>query len=328
MSHETYQDGGFSVREKTWHGLWPVLADYPTRDEAIRLADQDWRVEERKLLYHTGDQIDGFNHVVGWKGLIRSDNGTFLAAVKDSYEVIQNYVLWDLAEALLKTGSVQYETAGCLREGRETLICCRLKEAIRIPGDNSQTAIYLVLRQAHDGTAALTAVITAVRVVCANTLALALQGGENSGYSYKFRHTRKVMDRVEDARRVLGLTGEKVAAFEALASELAALPVSDAQAQTFVETFIPMPLESGAVTDRIYENIQSARSEVFRILDTSMTIPDEHRRTSYGLFCSGIEYLDHVRTFRSKETYFRRTLSDNGALKAKLVTLAKEVALA
>jgi phage/plasmid-like protein (TIGR03299 family) len=323
MSHEF--ESGFSVRQPAWHGLALTLDHYPGREEAIRLSGQNWQVIERQLIMAETTNFES-EPIDDWKGLIRSDNGTFLGAVKQTYEVVQNSTLWDLAEVLLDSKDLLYETAGVLREGRVVWVLVKLAEPIQIPGDNTTIRAFLRLSTTHDGSGALKAISTAVRTICWNTFSAGDREAKQSGLEFSFRHTRSIKDKIEIAKRTLGLAKNELAAFQQLANELAALPVSDKAVKTFVETFIPMPLEEGAVTDRIRDNIETARARVYNLINVSKTIPEEHRRTAYGLFNAGIEYLDHIRAFRSPETYFERTFTNNGALKSKLVTLAKEVA--
>lgn len=324
MSHEF--ESGYSVRVPSWHGLALVIDHYPGRAEAIRLAGQDWQVVERKLVMPETVDFETAP-VEGWKGLIRSDTGTFLGAVKDSYEVVQNATLWDLAELLFDSPDLQFETAGVLREVRVVWVLVKLKEPIRIPGDNTDIRSFLRLSTTHDGSGAFKAIATTVRTICMNTFTAGDADAKRSGLEFSFRNTRSIKDKIALAKQSLGLAKGELRAFQQIGNELAFIHVTDAQTRTFVETFIPMPLEVGAVTDRIAANIENERGEVYRIINTSETIPEEHRRTAYGLFSAGIEYLDHVRAFCSPETYFERSFTDNGALKQKLVTLAKSVAL-
>ena len=316
-----------SVRKPSWHGLSIVIPDYTTRDEMMTLAGQNWTASESGLYSLMAGSQDA-NLIDGWKGLVRSDNGIFLGAVKSTYEVVQNAEMWDLAEALLQTKELLWETAGVLREGRTVWVLVKLSEPVVIPGDNTTIYAYLRVSTTHDGTGALKVIVSNVRTVCWNTMVMGDTEAAKSGLQFSFRHSKNVHDRIDQARTALGFAKSQLSEFHELALSLAGQPVTDSQVHDFVTRFIPMPLEAGAVSDRIAQNIADNRREVFKLINVSSTIPEEHRRTSYGLFCAGIEFLDHIRAFRSPETYFNRSFENNGALKSKLATLAMEVAAA
>ncbi len=117
---------------------------------------------------------------------------------------------------------------------------------------------YLVLLNSHDGSAACKVVNTSVRVVCWNTFQAAFMEGEKSGRQFTFRHTKKVLSRIEDARAALqGLKAEQRQWIE-LATELSLLPISGVQFNHFLSEFIPEP-EAGVVSDRVLANVDKAR---------------------------------------------------------------------
>lgn len=323
MPARTELNQGFVVHTPAWHGMFPVFDEYPGREKAFASSGQNWLVEERQpaSLIDRGSEYEVLP-IEGWKNLHRSDDGSFLAPVRDSYTVVQNSVLWDIAEALLDSKDLQYETAGVLDHGLEQWVLIRMKVPFVVPGDNSETYMYLLVRNRHDGTMALVAVLTCVRVVCGNTLSMALNG---KGRQFSFRHTGDVMSRITQAKDALLLAGQRRAEFEEFALELASRPITDAKVATFIETMVPMPITAGITTDRVVHNITKARKELFTILNASETIPEEHRRTAYGLWCAGVEYLDHFRTARTKETLFRRTVDVNDSLKSSLRSLVLDV---
>lgn len=318
-----YFDKGFVVRQPAWHGLALVLDDYPGRDEAIKLAGHNFTVLERPV-WDVDTASNVANEIPGWKGLFRSDTNALLSVARSTYEVVQNSVLWDLVDSLVAQPNMKYETAGVLKDGTVVWVLARLDEPLHVPGDNSPVYQFVRASTTHDGSGALKAISTSVRTVCWNTFSAGDAESERSGLTFTFRHSKNVKDRIEDAKAILGLTRENLSSFSTLALELANHSVNSTAVHEFVRAFIPEP-PAALESSRVRSNIDNARDAIYKILE-GPTVPDNHKHTSYGLFCAGIEYLDHVRAFRSPETYFNRSFTHDGGLKTRLAKLALAVA--
>lgn len=310
----------FSVREKPWHGMGTVLTDYPGRDKAMELAGHNFVVKENEVFANVGN---GKEKLEGFKVLYRADNKHILNVVRDSYSIIQNAVLWDIVDALVQQPNVKYETAGVLKEGAVLWVLAKLDEPVQIKGDNSAIYPYVMASTAHDGTGATRSDCIDVRVVCWNTYNAAIAQTKETGLSYTFRHTKKVMERIESAREALGLARKQHEAFLHLAEELAEVPVTESGVKDFLRTFLPEP-PANVITDRVRGNIEEAREKV-RVILEGLTVPVAHKRTAYGLFLAGTEYLDHVRRYNSEETYFNRTMLSQFETKRQVAKLALAV---
>lgn len=333
MSHEF--EVGFSVRKPAWHGLAVVLDGYPGREEAIKFAGHDWDVIEKPIAIaseESGDQVIPSSKIFSmrdWKALIRSDNERMLSVVKGSYQVVQNGALWDIVDALMDQKNMKYETAGVLKEGRLLWVLARLDEPLQVKGDNSPIYPYVMVSTAHDGSAACKAQAISIRVVCWNTFSAAENQSKESGMKYTFKHTKKVMDRIEDAKKALSLTRKQNEEFLHLSNELAGIEVTDEQVNDFLLRFIPDPVPDVSkeiqISERVQKNIDIARFNVKNLLDNSVTIPEYHRRTAYGMWSAGVEYLDHLRNYRSPETLFKRTMLPTDSTKTKMMDLVKNI---
>jgi phage/plasmid-like protein (TIGR03299 family) len=334
----------FSVRIAPWHQDETnsiVLSDRPDPALVLQVAGLDWQVEEydiyrRKERQNTFTRVDGtvvteplptFPKLAGWKLLTRSDTDTVLHVAKDSYEVAQNQVGADLMDALLGADSaVQYETGGSIFGGATCYLTARVDEPVVIDGDDSPTFPYVVVTWSHDGSGALQARATNIRVVCWNTLSFSEAEASRTGRKYTFRHTKNILARVEEAKLALGGVREEHAAFVELANELAAIQVSNETREKFVTSFIPAP-EGQVVSDRVLDNISKARNQVRNLFEMD-TIPDAHRHSAYGLVLAAGEYLDHLRGKNSNDTYLNRTLLRDEPFKKKIVPLVRELVAA
>jgi phage/plasmid-like protein (TIGR03299 family) len=296
-----------------WHGLGVVLPDYPDRDEAYSLSGQDWFVGQHELFLAGGRKVDG--HFAA----VREDIGRILAVHQDSYEVLQNSEGWDLAEAIVDQDSaLRYETAITLKGGTVCSVLLR-DEPFRITGDDSQTVPYLLVSWAHDGSAAMVATATNVRVVCWNTLNLALKSGQQR---FSFRHTKNVRNRIEAAKASVSGMRENTRLYRKLAEHLAKSPVGAPELFKFLHTVIPDP-EGESVTAKAKENARLNRMELNHTILTGRTVPDGLRMTGYGLLQGGIEYLDWSGKSRSAETRFSRVMLTGDTPKQKLLAAVR-----
>ena len=181
----------FYTRERPWHGLGKMVMEAPTSKKALALAGLDWQVIQKSIV--TEDEIP----ILGFKANIRDNNEKVLGVVTDRYKVVQNEEAFAFTDELLGEG-VTYETAGSLQEGRRTWILAKLPHRYIISGD--EVIPYLVFMNSHDGTGAIKAAMTPIRVVCNNTLNLALK---NAKRIWSTNHTGNISGKLDDARDTL-----------------------------------------------------------------------------------------------------------------------------
>lgn len=324
-------DSGFFVRKPAWHGDGLVL-DRPPVDwaEARTLAGLDWEPVQEPIYARAigfdadGNPAEGFAEVEGFSRIARSDTGATLAVPTSSFSIISNGELGDIVEAVLDEPGMAYDTAGVLAGGRKVWALVKLDEPYQIPGDPSLTFPYGAIVNHHDGHGACQVLRTTVRIVCANTFGAAEADAENHGARFVFRHTANWRDRVEEAKTAVAGIRMEAAAWRAIATDLALLPVTPRQVEVFLGDFIPMP-PKGIVSERVVANVEEARA-AFRGLLASPTCAGINE-TAYGLVQAAGEYLDHVRGARNNETVLGRQLLKPEPLKTRAVTLAREVAL-
>ncbi|MBO3752173.1 DUF932 domain-containing protein [Streptosporangiaceae bacterium NEAU-GS5] len=316
----------FSVREMPWHRQGEVLPDYPgSWAEARKLAGLAWDpvtapVYERR---EVDDGAPTYETIPGWQRITRSDTNATLWINRDSYTVIDHEQMGEIVESVLAQPGVKWETAGVLDEGRAVWCLALLDEPIQLPGDDSLTMPFMAVTNRHGIPGACTLRATAVRIVCANTFRAAELEGERTGATFSFVHKNGWKARLEEARQAVTGTRREIARYVELARELLGIAITPRQRERFITAFIPAPPE-GLVTDRVARNIEEARQAVRSILESRTT--EQVADTAYGLVQAAGEYLDHVRTARSWETRLGRTLMRPEPLKAKALTLAREIA--
>ena len=232
MSHGiTTTDHMFSVRTMPWHGLGVVLDEYPRSiEQALQSAGLGWRVTHGDVLVvkraEWTDDV-GTTHppelipAKGFKANVREDTGAVLGIVSADYEVVDNGDAFRFLDALIGS-DLHFETAGSLWGGRRVWVLARRPEYIELGGDRSATYIYVA--NSHDGSMAVTAAVTPIRIVCANTLGAALRQAEHgvsAQRTFRFRHTGNLAAKFAEARQVLGMTIDYEQRFKTLADRLA-----------------------------------------------------------------------------------------------------------
>jgi phage/plasmid-like protein (TIGR03299 family) len=302
----------------------------PTGEWEFRSYSRSER-EKGLRIYQVRDGVPGQLH------------GKKIKHVNKTYEPIQNTVPWDLLDAMLTDETINkglklnYETGGVLEGGAACFVTAYLDTPFQIDGDDSKVYPYLFATWRHDAAGALNLGGTSIRIVCANTRGAAESEAEGAGRLYSFKHTKNVMEKVNDAK--MAIQGIAVAheEFHELAEELASITVTSEQRKEFVERFIPYPSSllslEGEASDRQVKNIDTARAAVYAALRSKST-PEAHRFTGWGLYNVATEYLDHLRPSvggsdiaapRNVESYIKRTITPNRAKNA-IVPLIKDVA--
>jgi phage/plasmid-like protein (TIGR03299 family) len=325
-----------------WHGQGNVLEDYPTDwDDARQKAGLLWEPRPEPVFTlkpaTTAELPEGayavdagmFVPATGHQAIVRDDTSEVLAVPSDSYSLITHRDMGEIIEAVLEADSaVRFETAGSCRGGRQVWALAYLDEPYNVPGDDSAIYPFLALLNSHDGSASCQLTYTDVRVVCWNTWNAAAEQGERAGTRYVFRHTGDTAAKIAEAKTALGQLREDSRRTQELFLALAQTPVDDSQVKTFAELFLPSPRDVGELcTDRVHANVTKARGTFERLYGEAETT-EGIRGTAYGLLQASTEYLDHVRGFRTRDSYLGRTLLKPEALKARALNLIHEVTVA
>lgn len=234
----------FYVREVPWHGLGTRVEDAPDSEAAIIKAGLLWAVESKPMFLSDGRQV------FGYRANVRSTDGAVLGVVSDSYQVVQNREAFAFTDALLGEG-VRYETAGSLRGGKRIWLLARLPERYKILGDDFTP--YICFTNGHDGFWALRVVMTPIRVVCQNTLNLALAKARRA---WSTIHIGDINARLQEARRTLGLAR---AYYEALDEEAGKLADTKISVDQLINKLFPIPEDTGKAAQN---NVKKRRKEL------------------------------------------------------------------
>lgn len=216
------------TREKPWHGLGVQVDDAPTSEDALWLAGLGWKVLQKEIY------TEGRIQIPGYKANVRDTDGRVLGVVTDRYKVIQNEEAFAFTDALLGKG-VRYETAGSLQDGKKVWLLARLPKEYRIAGE--RICPYLVFSNTHDGSGAVRVAITPIRVVCNNTLNLALQTAKRS---WSMIHTGNIKGKVQEASDTLLRAEDYMEQLGKEFKSLRKITLSDRQVKEYIEILLPM----------------------------------------------------------------------------------------
>lgn len=215
------------VREKPWHGLGVEVAEAPTSADALRLAGLDWEVQQKNI------QVCGGSKIENYKANVRSTDGAVLGVVSDSYKIVQNADAFSFTDELIG-GDVRYETAGSLRGGKKIWLLAKMPVR-KIAGDAVEP--YLCFSNTHDGTGAIRVCMTPIRVVCNNTLNLALNTAKRQ---WSARHMGNIEQKMQEARMCLQLADAYMDGLGDYADKLANKTINDEELDKILNEMFPV----------------------------------------------------------------------------------------
>lgn len=216
-----------SVRQTPWHGLGKVVEEAPNSEEALKLAGLDWSVNQEDVV------VNGLI-VPNFKANVRSDNGKVLGIVSDRYSIVQNHEAFSFTDNLIGSGDVRYETAGSLKDGRVVWMLASLEKEYKILGD--EIAPYLCFTNSHDGTGAVRVLMTPIRVVCNNTLNIAVNGAKRQ---WSTVHKGDIARKIEDAEKTLMRAEDYMEKLDETANKMVDIKITPATWSELVNELIP-----------------------------------------------------------------------------------------
>ena len=235
----------FYTREKPWHGLGTMVAEAPNSKDALRLAGLYWKVLQEPVYTENEELIQGY------KANVRDTDRKVLGVVTDRYKVIQNEEAFAFTDTLLGEG-VRYETAGSLQEGRRVWMLARLPREFIIGGE--RISPYMVFSNTHDGSGAVKTALTPIRVVCNNTLNLALRTAKRS---WSMIHTGDISGKIEEAKNTLLLADEYMTALGQEFENLRKIKLSEKQVLDYIKILLPMEENYSLLQKRGVEKLRA-----------------------------------------------------------------------
>lgn len=289
----------FYVRNVPWHGLGTKVMEAPASSEALKLAGLDWKVLQEPVYTENGELIRGY------KANVRDTDRKVLGVVTDRYKVVQNQDAFAFTDALLGQG-VRYETAGSLMGGKKVWLLAHMPQEYIISGE--RISPYLVFSNTHDGSGAVKVAVTPIRVVCSNTLNLALASAKRS---WSMVHTGDIKSKLEEAKKTLFLAD---AYMESLGKEFEVLQRQEMTEQKVREYISQLLPADENATDQQKKNMERLREDLTaRYFDA----PDLKGmgNNAYRFINAVSDFATHAEPLRKtanyKESLFARTVDGN-----------------
>ena len=289
----------FYVRETPWHGLGTKVLEAPASKEALILAGLNWRVLQEPIYTGTEELINGY------KANVRDSDRKVLGVVTDRYKVIQNDEAFAFTDGLLGEG-VKYETAGSLQGGRKVWLLAHMPHEYIITGE--RISPYLLFSNTHDGSGAVKIALTPIRVVCNNTLNLALSTAKRS---WSMLHIGDIRGKITEARDTLfkaeSYMDELGKEFEALRMK----KLTDKKVMEYIEVLLPA--EEGS-TPQQTRNIKRLREDMKLRYFEAPDLQDVGQN-AYRFINAVSDFATHAQPLRKtanyKENLFSRTVEGN-----------------
>jgi phage/plasmid-like protein (TIGR03299 family) len=287
-----------SFREPAWHGLGTVFTEEKTTAEMLSLANLDnWnvRLEDLETPSHlTSDK--NYQYVLRTNPTDNTQTD-ILGVVGERYHPMQNEDLFSFGDNILDGGG-RWETAGSIKGGRVVFGALALeRETILDPtGVADKVKTYLLINTSHDGSIAIQASITPVRVVCANTLNLALNTTRKKGgvkQSFKIRHTQTASGKVAVARETLGLAHKYMDSFDVMANAMIQQEVSAKMFNDIILAAYPKPEKDAKGAIKKWENKVDMINDIYTGEFNGMIAGN-----AWGAFNALTERLDWYRSAR------------------------------
>ncbi len=317
MAHQLEQMA--YVGETPWHGLGNQLTQNQSIEVWAKQAGMDWRIESSDVSYMAQNER-GQNIIMPYEEqrvLYRSDTHAPLSVVSQRYQEVQPMEILEFYRDLTEQSGFELETAGVLKGGKKFWALARTGQSTALKGKDVSNG-YILLATACDGTLATTAQFTNIRVVCNNTLAIALRGQSSSAGVVKVPHSTKFD--ADKVKQQLGISvrawdehmyemkqltqrkvtqGEAAAYFDAVFNNTS-MSVAD-QEENIIQFYrnmaTPTPAkEKSEPNGRSMTKVMDMFNGQGRGAELSSA-----KDTAYGLLCSITEFADHERRAMSTD---------------------------
>lgn len=283
----------FYTRVAPWHGLGVCVENAVSSEEALKVSGLDWNVVQHSIM--TEEDVT----VSGYKANVRDTDNKILGVVSDRYKVVQNAEAFAFTDDLLGEG-VKYETAGSLQDGRKIWLLAKLPEKYTIGGE--QIEPYLVFSNSHDGSGAIKVAMTPVRVVCQNTLNLALSSAKRI---WSTAHVGEISEKLYEARNTLLLAEKYMGDLGNEFARLSGVKLTDSKVMEYIEMLPPMN-EHPSVARR--KNIDRIREDL-KIRYFEAPDLEQIGNNAYRFMCAVSDFATHAKPLRETANYRESMMS-------------------
>jgi phage/plasmid-like protein (TIGR03299 family) len=306
--------------KSAWHGLGEVVDGLMTAADCLQRVPELASMISPEPVYTKNPDTGLFIPINGYVANVRQKDHKALAVVGERYKILQNIEALSFLDDLVDSGEAKYEAVISLKDGAKVALLARLPREVKIGDEELST--FIVLSNSHDGSSAITLAATPVRVVCQNTLSMALGSAKRT---FKVRHTTSLSGRLSEARTALGVVFNYMAEFETMADEMIHTSFSDDEFSKFLTSLLPVPEDAGrgqTIANNTQEVIRSIAYNSLRVEEDNrlvkVNLPDMEpiKNTKWWALNSVSTYNQHFATSKktkrtsAEENRFRRVMGD------------------
>ena len=279
------------VREKPWHGLGTKVDEAPTSAEALELAGLNWKVEQTPVYTADGTLIPNY------KANVRNTDNSVLGIVTDRYQIVQNEEAFEFTDSIVgetENGVVKYETAGSLNHGKKIWLLAKMPTQ-KVLDDEVEP--YMCFTNSHDGSGAIRICMTPIRVVCQNTLNMALSQAKRS---WSTKHVGDIESKLEEAKMCLELADEYMYNLGIEAEKLANATLRREQIDEILNEMFPV---DDLTSERKKSNIQQVKDEFY----IAYFMPDIEKfiGTAWGAINAMSDCVTHTAPKRNTTDFYK-----------------------
>ena len=297
--------------EKAWHGLGTIVDHAMTSEEAIKLANLDFDVKQTSIHARIVNE-EGIALYSPYEEKVanyRTDNNEVLGLVGSRYEIIQNTEAFGFFDSIIDKGEAIFQTAGALGKGERIFITAKLPEDMLVKGEHCEK--YIILSNSHNGSSAIVAGFTTVRIVCNNTLQAALGSMSNK---VSIIHRKGAKNELEQAHTLMGITSKYMLEVQDIFNQMAKTAISDVKLKEYI-TDVMKPTYVGFDADK--KDSSRFKNQVNDIYEFALGHPtqttDAARGTVWGAYNSISGYYNYLKPYKTQEDKFKTQLYGTGS---------------
>jgi len=290
MSHEV--ETMFYARETPWHGLGIKVDQALSSVDAIKAASLEWDVYSAKLkaTLEDGTQVPIIDRVAN----IRKSDKKVLAVVSTDYTIVQNREAFAFTDALLGNKGVKYETAGSLFGGRQVWLLAKM-DGITVLGDKVDP--YLCFTNSHDGSTGVRVAITPIRVVCNNTLTMAMHDATRV---WSTIHKGDIQSRIEEAQSTLKKVTVYLQEMPKIAKEMADTNIYMDEVEGILNGLFPVDEEKAGPIK--IKNTERMKNTLYTLWTETPDI-QKFQGTAWGMYNALADMVSHMKPLRETSTF-------------------------
>lgn len=288
------------IRPQAWHELTKPFPDYLNLEQTLNEAGLAWETEKVPILNQKTGKV-----IPGQFAVTRDVDGATLGVVGERYTIVQPRTTFEIGETIMGD-EAQWETAGSLHGGSSIFGLARLRKELYIAGEEIDP--FFLIENSYDGSKAMRLTLTPIRVVCQNTLNMAMRGSKRI---VSIRHTPNYESTLDEARKTLGLVKHYYENFEAQANNLLKQAFTKSQFEQLTEQLFAIREDA---PKREKTNAENNRETLLKCYEADDI--DNIRGTAWGAFNAVADYSDHYQKTRglkgreARERDFERAMHD------------------